>query len=396
MTCHNRQVMQRLSKFYEITIMLIDVLIPAELKKQHQSLYKARIIFFIIALYSLLLLIVGAWMASSHEISEAGKMLGIAILAFMIAGYTSAAALCHFRSALKLASNLLILTTFSGITCGILLSGGPLAAPATAMNIIPILMAFILINKRAGLIWTQLILATHIGLMMAYSYGYSFTQLLIPNLLPHQHLASWLITYSALILLMLIFDSLDSKLKSERDAERNHLEHLASHDPLTRLANRLQFDINLNKSMNRGDRHQKMTALFYIDLDQFKPINDNYGHDAGDIVLQEISRRLEACVRNVDTVARLGGDEFGIILEDISDISKLQAIAEKVIYCVEKPIKQLAQQPSISASIGIAIYPLHTNNKIELIQFADLAMYASKQEKNRWTLFDERLIAPTS
>ena len=176
-----------------------------------------------------------------------------------------------------------------------------------------------------------------------------------------------------------------------KNAEKQRFEHLASHDPLTKLANRLQFDICLTKSMNRGDRHNKMTALFFIDLDGFKPINDTLGHDAGDTVLTEISDRLKSSVREMDTVARLGGDEFGIIIEDIGDKNQLIAIANKVLKSLARPIKGIKSQPTVTGSIGIAIYPLHAGDKEELVKLADTAMYEAKKEKNKFCMYSDAL-----
>lgn len=371
--------------------MLIDRIIPGDLQRNYETHYRARVFFSLVALYSVLLLSIEAWLFFLADLSSTGKWLGSIILAGMLTGFIAALSIARLTSALIFPSHIMVGSTAAGIACGILVSGGPLYAPATAMNILPVIMAFIMLGKRAGLVWTQVILTVHVGFMVAIAYGLQFIQLLTPDMLPTQHLAHWLITYAAMIGLMFVFDSLNTRLKNERDAERQRFEHLASHDPLTNLANRLQFDINLNKSMNRGDRHQKMTALLYIDLDGFKPINDELGHDAGDVVLKEISTRLEGNVRNMDTVARLGGDEFGIILEDIGDAGKLPLIAEKLLKAIAKPVKQLPQKPSVSGSIGIAIYPLHTNSKEELVKFADLAMYSAKQSKNCWIMFNDSM-----
>jgi diguanylate cyclase (GGDEF)-like protein len=374
--------------------MIIDNYIPDDLKRNFDTLYKARVLFSIIITYSVLLIFIETWLFFVADISEPGKLFGSIILICMLIGYFLAAAITHYQSWYILSSHITVATTALGIASGIVISGGPIYAPATAMNILPIIMAFVLIGKRAGLVWTQIILTIHIGFMVGIAYGLKFTQLLTPDMLPTQHLAHWLITYTAMIGLMFVFDTLNSRLKAERDAERQKFEHLASHDPLTNLANRLQFDISLNKSMNRGDRHKKMTALFFIDLDGFKPINDTLGHDAGDEVLKEMATRLEANVRTMDTVARLGGDEFGVIFEDIDDTQKLTEMAEKILAIINKPIKQLAEHPSISGSIGISIYPLHTKSKEELIKFSDIAMYEAKKTKNSWAFYSRQQVLP--
>lgn len=373
--------------------MIIDTLIPDDLKQDLNALYKARVLIAIIIIYSIMLAGICTWLFFLADTPEIGRLIGTATLLSMQAGYIIAMLILRFKCWFNTAANITILSTTLGIASGVLVSGGPINAPSISMNILPIIMAFVLIGKRAGLIWTQIILTIHVSLMIALAYGVDFLQFLQPETLALQHLAHWLITYTAMIGLMFVFDALNSQLKKEVTAEKQKYEHLASHDPLTKLANRLQFDINITQTINRSNRHQKLAALFYIDLDDFKPVNDELGHDAGDTVLQTISRRLEANVRDMDTVARLGGDEFGIIFEDIIDEATLAPMANKILQVIAEPISiKGSQQPVvITSSIGIAIYPTHTITKEELVNFADTAMYESKKGKNRWTMFTETM-----
>jgi diguanylate cyclase (GGDEF)-like protein len=371
--------------------MILDSCIPDEFSRDFDALFKARVLIAMILVFTFILTSVEIWLFFIADAVPMGRIYGTLILLFLQAGMVISLLAIRIKGWFDFAANFTIFLSVAGITAGIAISGGPVVAPSTSMNIIPIIMSFVLISKRAGLIWTQIILTIHVAFMVMISSRYEFVQFLTPEMLPVQHLAHWLITYAAMIALMYVFDTLNSKLKEERDAEKQRFEHLASHDPLTKLANRLQFDICLTKSMNRGDRHNKMTALFFIDLDGFKPINDTLGHDAGDTVLREISERLESSVREMDTVARLGGDEFGIIIEDIGDKNQLIAIANKVLKSLAKPIKGIKSQPKVTGSIGIAIYPLHAADKEELVKLADTAMYEAKKEKNRFCMYSEDL-----
>ena len=374
--------------------MLIDRLINDTLQRDPDAFYKARILASIIVVYLAIITLLQLWMAAFAELTGTGRTFGIGLITMMQAGFVAALLILKKRRGYRSAAHLTIAATLLGISAGIAVSGGPLHAPAIAMNMLPILMAFVLVGKRGGLLWTQLVLLVHAIFLAAESHGLVFMQMLTPAMMPIQHLAHWLVTYSAMVGLLLVYDMLNNRLKSERDSEKRKFEHLATHDPLTNLANRLYFDQSLGKAISRSRRSGKPFALLIIDLDGFKPVNDTLGHDAGDIVLQEISHRLRANVRDLDTIARLGGDEFGVLLEDLPDGSKATMIAEKLRKALARPVRQLASRPAVSGSIGIALYPGHAVDKESLLKCADLAMYAAKQTKNSWRLFDDGMSMP--
>lgn len=161
----------------------------------------------------------------------------------------------------------------------------------------------------------------------------------------------------------------------------------AHHDSLTSLpALQLCLD-RLSTALSRARRDQALLAVFFVDLDGFKAINDNYGHQAGDHVLKEVAVRLSKSVRQMDTVARLGGDEFLIILPVIKNISIIGTISSKIIQAIHKPIPWRKQNLTVSASIGIALHPSHGTTPEELIKTADKAMYeAKKNGKNQYII----------
>lgn len=165
---------------------------------------------------------------------------------------------------------------------------------------------------------------------------------------------------------------------SRQKAFEASIQFQANYDPLTRLPNRTLFYDRLNSSLKRCNRNQKKLALMLLDLDKFKWINDNLGHHAGDLLLQETAKRLQASVRNSDTVARLGGDEFSIIVPDLDKASDSEVIARKILESFKQPLFIERQEISISGSIGIALYPDDSNNSDALIKNADSAMYMAK------------------
>jgi diguanylate cyclase (GGDEF)-like protein/PAS domain S-box-containing protein len=173
----------------------------------------------------------------------------------------------------------------------------------------------------------------------------------------------------------------------------NDLAHLAYYDTLTGLPNRQLLHDRLRQVLSQARRSRVCFSVIYIDLDGFKEINDTYGHDLGDFVLQEVARRMSASVREIDTVARLGGDEF-IVLSPLSfgeaGISKL---CEKLLDVLGQPMNQQGHELILGASLGCAEYPEHGVDEISLIKHADIAMYqAKKSGGNRFKIFDCSLI----
>jgi diguanylate cyclase (GGDEF)-like protein/PAS domain S-box-containing protein len=180
---------------------------------------------------------------------------------------------------------------------------------------------------------------------------------------------------------------------AERKAQEEKIRHLAHHDALTGLPNRLLFNERLKMSLQQADRHVKRVALLFIDLDRFKFINDSLGHHVGDGLLQSIAQRLGEAVRAGDTVSRQGGDEFVVILNSVED-------AQEVAHIIERRMVPLILQTHtvcdialhISCSVGIAIYPDDADSGEILMRNADTAMYAAKSKgRNNFQFFSESM-----
>lgn len=170
------------------------------------------------------------------------------------------------------------------------------------------------------------------------------------------------------------------------------LDRIAHYDMLTSVANRRLLGDRLEQAIAHAKRHTKNLAVCYLDLDGFKPINDQFGHEAGDRMLIEIARRLETISRAEDTVARLGGDEFVLLWNNIGSQSNCAMALNRVLMKVSSPM-QLENQPvSVTASIGVTLYPDDNVDADSLLRHADHAMYTAKQlGKNRYQIFDARL-----
>ncbi|BDT79233.1 hypothetical protein PKF032_11210 [Polynucleobacter yangtzensis] len=158
------------------------------------------------------------------------------------------------------------------------------------------------------------------------------------------------------------------------------LQKVANHDSLTGLPNRHLLLDRLGQAIASSNRNKTHFALCFIDLDGFKPVNDSYGHDAGDFVLKEVGIRLTACVRENDTVARLGGDEFVVILVDIDASADLNATLDRILASIKKPIAiPEGVDVGISLSMGVTIFPEDSGGPEELLNHADEAMYLAKK-----------------
>ena len=141
---------------------------------------------------------------------------------------------------------------------------------------------------------------------------------------------------------------------TERKQLQDHVQHLAYHDVLTGLPNRAMFNRHLSHAIAQAQRHEKKLAVLFIDLDRFKIINDTLGHDAGDLLLQEVARRIRACLRENDMVARLGGDEFVVLIEEVNDLNHAAHVARKILPAMVQGYPLGDQLIHITASIGVS------------------------------------------
>ncbi|MES2683161.1 MAG: diguanylate cyclase [Pseudomonadota bacterium] len=176
---------------------------------------------------------------------------------------------------------------------------------------------------------------------------------------------------------------------SERKRMEEKAAHLATHDPLTGLPNRLLFLDRLQTAVGRTVRSGNACALFYIDIDNFKPVNDEHGHQAGDELLKELSFRLRSTMRDVDTVARLGGDEFAAIMDAPISTEHALGLAHRLSEAVSRPYRLSVQghplniEVRVGISVGIALFPGHASDLDSLVRVADSAMYLAKRDGKR-------------
>ena len=183
------------------------------------------------------------------------------------------------------------------------------------------------------------------------------------------------------------FIGIFSDVTHQRKDAENHA-YLATHDPLTGLSNRLLLNDRLEHAINHADRFNKCVAAVFCDLDNFKPINDTYGHSTGDEILKNVANAMKDILRKEDTICRFGGDEFVILVEELESFTYLEKILEKIRDISTKPFNIDGIDHSVGMSIGTAIYPNDANSAEDLLKCADEAMYRSKNSgKNKISFF---------
>ncbi len=181
---------------------------------------------------------------------------------------------------------------------------------------------------------------------------------------------------------------------SERKAAEDNMRHSAHYDALTDLPNRTLFTDRLRQALTQARRDKAQMAMMFIDLDQFKPVNDTYGHDVGDLLLKGVAERMLGCLRASDSAARIGGDEFVVLLPTIEDAQDAMMIANKILHAISQPFELAGHSLRISASIGIAVYPEHGSDEKLLLISADIAMYhAKKSGRNNVRLYLPEMLA---
>ncbi len=181
-----------------------------------------------------------------------------------------------------------------------------------------------------------------------------------------------------------------------RKAAEERVQYLATHDELTGLPNRTLFGELLHEAIDAARERDRPCAVLFIDLDRFKIVNDSLGHDAGDLLLQEVAARLKQCIRDTDVVGRLGGDEFVVLLKRINAVDPAAETARRILAALHAPITIMEHECRVTGSIGIATYPNDARDAATLMKHADMAMYLAKEEgKNNFQFYSADM-APMS
>lgn len=275
---------------------------------------------------------------------------------------------------------------YAGVFSGIYVSGGIVASPSTHVALVGSLLAFLFCGLRSGLFWSLAFTTTYLVFAYLSSIDYPFPNVIEPSDIVVDHTLNWLIAFIAITYVVAIYESMHKGLTDERDRSHNKYLYMATHDSLTDLPNRVLFYEYLDQSIKTTLRNSGGFAVIYIDLNDFKPVNDTYGHEIGDQVLVEMGRRMREVCRDVDIVARLGGDEFAIVLDQVTSTAYCQRVMSQLPDILPRPIESSRGTIVVGVSTGISIYPEDGNSADTIMEAADRRMYEMKSTKTIATI----------
>ena len=280
-----------------------------------------------------------------------------------------------------IARHVLMVTTLVSVFVSVGLTGGFPHSVATPCLVLVPLVAFTLYGPKIGLRFTFLLPPLVFGQWIATTLiGVSLPNLTSTSTMALSQMMAWVVSYSITLYLGANYQRQAFRLRRELFIEKRKFAELATTDCLTSLCNARRFNQEFDAALATALPDAKPLFLLYIDLNGFKLINDQYGHQAGDHVLLTVAQRLCRCVRDTDIVARLGGDEFAILLTKDIHVSEADKIIARIHKSINQPIGYRGTSLQVTTSLGMASYPDDGSDRVELIIAADDSMYQNKAD----------------
>lgn len=342
---YRRRILVMASLFWLVTVMALTVVTPALIDLTPEGSLAADVLFVITAL---------------------GVLISMALL--RIKG--------HRIMALSV-----LLSIYTGAFAASCLIFGGTQSPTYPLLIMAPAMAGVAGSVFISALWGGVVVAIWVAILAMEMAGYPFVQIIVPA----NHSTAMLLAIAgmgvAMVAVINIYAEMNKALRNSLQESNAELAHLSTHDQLTRLPNRRFYDKRMTQALQRAAERNGMTGLLFIDLNDFKLINDNYGHGAGDKLLVTVAERIQESLRETDLVARLGGDEFAAVLEDVKSPEQITRIAHKLSQAIEQPLFVRNEELVFSASIGVAIFPIDGRQQQELEEQADKAMYLAKKRR---------------
>ena len=336
----------------------------------------------------ILIMISGCWLFSSIcfsvltplliNLDTADQMVADALFLTTILGVIFSMLLLRFIGNRALALNGMLSIYTGGFAIACLAFGGS-ESPTYALLILAPAIAGIAGSITLSICWSLVVLAIWVGVLMAERSGVQFSQIIPPENRGMVTLLSYSALAVAVVSVIIIYAEVNKALRLNLQKTNLELEHLSSHDQLTRLPNRRFYEERIAAALSRAADYSGMMSVLFIDMNDFKKINDTYGHGAGDKLLIVAAERIRDSLRETDLVARLGGDEFVAIVEDVKSLDEVERLAQKLSKAIEHPLYIRQQLVEFSASIGVATFPIDGCKKQELEEKADRAMYLAKK-----------------
>lgn len=369
------------SAYYLMGLALLNWFVPLSVRTDKALRTRAYIMIGIILVNLAIAVLIGVSLLAT-SLSVGAKTLGGVIVVELILLYTLALVTFRRRHSYLLSGNIAVLAVYVAVLSGVLLTGGYEHSPIMPLWIVVPVFVFPLAGPRSGMVWAIVVFLSMICLLLAHTLGFRAWQvadrntlLMIARVLP-------IVLCFMVVIALIIYERVNEQLHRWLREERQRFAFKASHDSLTDLPNREEFYSRLDAALREAGQKKQQIALVYIDLDGFKPINDTYGHYAGDKVLKITSQRLREVIRHTDVAARLGGDEFALILHGVQKRSDIDMALNKLLYTLAIPIDIEGREVQVRASAGVAIFPQDGQDPLTLCRLADGAMYQAKTVKN--------------
>ncbi|MFT4519593.1 MAG: diguanylate cyclase (GGDEF)-like protein [Halioglobus sp.] len=350
----------------------------AEYASLEEEFYRQRILVMTSCFWLLTVLALTVITPFALELSPEGKVA--ADVLFLTTGFSVLLSMLvlRFFGNRMMALNIL-LTIWAGAFAASCLIFGGTQSPTYHLLMLAPAMAGIAGSIYLSITWGAIVLAVWTSILMMERSGFEFLQIIVPQ----NHSMAMMLSYAAMatavVSIIIIYAEMNKNLRNSLQDSNTELEHLSSHDQLTRLPNRRFYDERIGHALQRAADQKGLMGLLMLDLNHFKKINDTHGHGAGDKLLITVAQRIEQNLRETDLVARLGGDEFAIVLEDVNSAEEVTRIAHKLSQAIEQPLSVRQHQLHFSASIGVALFPLDGRQQQELEEKADKAMYLAKK-----------------
>jgi diguanylate cyclase (GGDEF)-like protein len=372
-----------------------DIFINKQIRGNPDQLYRARVLVFTLlaqlGLHAILLLgvMLSPLLSDSYDVVLPVSIGSCAVIIYSLY-------LLKIRGKYDTCCLLVVTQGFIAVAGAAVVTGGPSESPTAQLLAIPCLMTYFFMGLRWGVTFTAITIIAIICMIVMRALGFQFPQLTAEAFKPAAHAFTLILNFALVTALSLIYELTYFSIKNERDREHQKFVQLAKIDPLTGLANRRIFDEMLAA---RITLYSKLTpvrhfALCYLDLDKFKPINDQYGHDIGDEVLNAVSTRLRSALRGADFIGRHGGDEFMLLLDTVHNTAAATAVSQRFLQLVREPINTNAGVMHVDGSFGFALFPLHGTDDAALQKAADSAMYEAKRSRSGFRVYSPQPSQP--
>lgn len=340
--------------------------------------YRQRILVMTTAFWLLTVLLLTVVTPLVVELTPDGRIAAQILFTITGLGVLISMMVLRFLQSRMIALNILLAIYASAFAGACLFFGGA-DSPTYHLLIMVPAMAGLVGSITLSITWGAIVIAFWMSVLLVERSGFTFLQIIAPE----NHNMAMMLSFSAmavaLVSIIIIYAEMNKSLRHSLQISNAELRHLSTHDQLTRLPNRRFYDDRMGPALKRAADHDALAALLFLDLDNFKNINDTYGHGTGDKLLITVAQRIQDALRETDLVVRLGGDEFAAVLEDVHSPEEVMRIARKLSQAIEQPFSVRQHQLHFSASIGVAIFPLDGRQQHELEEKADKAMYLAKK-----------------